>query len=63
MTTTRLSDWRSIVSRTDPDRQENNLRPIEYEFTAPKGAGKPDIHLNGMRVFRGYYQTPGPYAT
>lgn len=62
MVTTRQTDWRSIVTRVDPDWQENNLRPIEYEFTAPRGAGKPDIHLNGMRVFRGYYQNRGPYS-
>lgn len=64
MPNTRTISWTAIVQAHDPDWQQKNLNPIEYEFTAPWGPGlDPATHQNGIRIFRGFYQTRGPYAT
>jgi len=61
----RQIDWNSVVLKADPEHQQNSLNPIEYEFTASaRGpAEKPDLHDNGLRIFRGHYKTRGAYSS
>jgi hypothetical protein len=60
-TTTRTTDWRSIVIACDPDWPRDSRYVIEYEFSAA-APGDETTHEGTMRVFRGYYDLRGPYA-
>lgn len=65
MTTTKQTDWRSIVVKADPDWNRDRRYVNEYEFTsrgtASDSAGE-KTHEGQRRVFRGYYDRRGPYA-
>lgn len=62
MTTTKFFDWRSLVVEADPEFNKDSRINIEYEFTSRRT--RTDMtHENGMRVFKGDYQTRGAYAT
>ena len=52
--------WHQLVVQADPDWNKDSRIVTEYEFTA-KGIGNPRTHENGYRVFKGDYQTRGPY--
>ena len=59
---TRETDWRSIVTRTDPDWPRNSRRVVEYRFSAPgKRDGSEKTHEGGQRVFMADYRTRGGY--
>lgn len=61
---TRSTTWRDLVVRADPDHTRNSRMVIEYEFSAPgRGFGGDDrTHEGGQRIFKGDYQTRGPYT-
>lgn len=61
MTTTKTTDWRSIVLQADPDWNRDRRYVVEYEFNAPS-SGNEQTHEGGKRVFRGNYDSRGPYA-
>jgi hypothetical protein len=62
MTTSRDIPWISIVLQAEPEFYLKSRNVIEYEFSAPGRMGNPRTHEEGLRVFRGDYQTRGPYA-
>ena len=60
----RQIDWNALVNRVDPDHQQKSQNPIEYEFSSPGGGKKkPEMHENGLRVFRGLYRNRGAYSS
>lgn len=65
-TTTTERSWLDIIARADPNHARESRYVIEYEFSAPPGAPRgPHVaqtHHRGLRVFRGDYQSRGPYA-
>lgn len=57
----RTTNWAALVLQADPEHTRDKRFVDEYEFTAP-GGGNDKTHKNGKRVFKGDYQTRGPYA-
>lgn len=65
--TTLNTTWLALVLQADPDHMRKSLDPVEYEFSAPGGARlgfdyQQELYVNGLRIFRGFYQSRGPYA-
>jgi hypothetical protein len=65
MTTTIVTDWRSLVVQADPDHTRNSRFVTEYEFTSPGPGQNSDERTfkDGKRIFIGDYQTRGAYAS
>jgi len=56
----RQTNWHTLVVRADPNFYDLSRNVIEYEFTSH--ASESELtHEAGLRVFRGDYQTRGPY--
>lgn len=60
MSDTREIPWRQLVLQADPDHTRESRFMTEYEFSAPS-RGDPRTHEGNQRVFKGDYQTRGPY--
>ena len=58
----RRFSWLSLVLQADPEHTRNKRYVTEYEFSS-RGGGSDKTHEEGKRVFRGNYDTRGPYAT
>lgn len=43
----------SIVLRRDPNYARESQEDVEYEMSSPKA---------GVRIFKGFYKSRGPYA-
>ncbi len=63
MTITKQQNWKTLVLQADPNHTRDSRVVPEYEFANPPG-GDPKKHEveGGKRVFKGDYQTRGPYG-
>jgi hypothetical protein len=60
---TRTTTLRALVVQADPEHTKESRYVIEYRFTSPgRAVGNQQVQEAGQRVFRGDYQTRGPYA-
>lgn len=65
--TTLNTTWLALVLQADPNHVRKSQDPVEYEFNAPGGPRpgfdyQQDLYKDGQRIFRGFYQSRGPYA-